>query len=349
MTGSESATVEEGSIGRASVLTVGTSSRSCAQMKMRIRPLLAGPHTPKVAKSKPFCVRLFICLFLRICYLKLNNSFQNMRIYPSCWRSAMSTVLQREGLTTRWTGFLQLDTSCLPTDQDVTFCSITLDSYMMSISTKTSRTCIISTIDSTNSNIDIRNKEVVQKENYSQVQRHYNLRQLLGSSHVDKESSHDEHNIDPEYSSSKRSQKEQQQPDMIPKGIKGACASERNTPFFPLCKTRARNHSPLSGHSIPSNESIPEAAVALLEHKVGDTAQPIPAFQKKINTSYNIQLEKIHMNSSNTNAENKNANVRSGNCASDAPFVKTLTMWSAIDAKEVLKELPQQPHYLPLL
>ncbi|GJN25385.1 hypothetical protein PR202_gb13206 [Eleusine coracana subsp. coracana] len=128
-------------------------------------------------------------------------------------------------------GFLQLDTSCLPTDQDVTFCSITLDSYMMSISTKTSRTCIISTIDSTNSNIDIGNKEVVQKENYSHVQRHNNLRQLLGSSHVEKESSDDEHNT----------------PDKIAKGVKDACASERNTPFFPLCKTWARNHSPLPG------------------------------------------------------------------------------------------------------
>ena len=42
MTRTESATVEEDSIGRASVLTVGTSSGSCAQMKMRIRSLLAG-------------------------------------------------------------------------------------------------------------------------------------------------------------------------------------------------------------------------------------------------------------------------------------------------------------------
>ena len=42
MTRTANATVEGGSIGRASVPTVGTSSGSCAQMKMRIRSLLAG-------------------------------------------------------------------------------------------------------------------------------------------------------------------------------------------------------------------------------------------------------------------------------------------------------------------
>ncbi|GJM94658.1 hypothetical protein PR202_ga11326 [Eleusine coracana subsp. coracana] len=42
---SENATVEGDSIGRASVPTVGTSSGSCAQMKMRIRSLLAGTLT----------------------------------------------------------------------------------------------------------------------------------------------------------------------------------------------------------------------------------------------------------------------------------------------------------------
>ncbi|GJN25384.1 hypothetical protein PR202_gb13205 [Eleusine coracana subsp. coracana] len=190
-------------------------------------------------------------------------------------------------------GFLQLDNSCPPTDQEFTFCSITLDSYMMA------------------------NWNYIEEKGFldilNQHKRHNNLRQLMGSSHVEKESSDDEHNIDPEYSSSKRSHKGQQQQGMIAKRVKGACASERNTPFFPLCKTRARNHSPLSG-------------------KDGN----------------DIQLEEIHMNSSNTNAKNKNANVHSGNSASDAPFVKILTIWSAIDAKEVLKELPQQPHYLPL-
>ncbi|GJN03163.1 hypothetical protein PR202_ga20573 [Eleusine coracana subsp. coracana] len=42
MTRSESATVEEGFIGRASAPIAGTSNGSCAQMKMRIRSLLAG-------------------------------------------------------------------------------------------------------------------------------------------------------------------------------------------------------------------------------------------------------------------------------------------------------------------